>query len=265
MAMRGARWVGLEELGAAVFDGASIAPGGFMLGRAPMALVRAIIGHGRRGLHVVSLPNPFPAEVLVAAGAVARLDFAFGALTLGGRVRALPCLRRAMEEGRIEWREHDGYRIVQRLRAAAMGVPFLPVPDADQSDLAALEPLGWVDDPFNGGRVPVERAFSPEFALVHAHAADDAGNLFIEDPTTDVLVASAARRLLATAERRVRSLPRVTIPAFQVTALAEAPGGALPTGCVGLYPHDAAALERWCALAEAQRIDELLRLEVQAA
>jgi glutaconate CoA-transferase subunit A len=265
MGMHGARWVGLEELGAAVFDGASVAPGGFMLGRAPMALVRAIIRHGRRGLHVVSLPNPFPAEVLVAAGAVARLDFAFGALTLAGRARALPCLRRAMEEGRIEWREHDGYRIVQRLRAAAMGVPFLPVPDAEQSDLAALEPLGWVDDPFNGGRVPVERAFSPQFALVHAHAADDAGNLFIEDPTTDVLVASAARQVLATAERRVRTLPRVTIPAFQVTALAEAPGGALPTGCAGLYPHDAAALDRWCVLAEARRIDELLRPEVRAA
>jgi glutaconate CoA-transferase subunit A len=257
--------MGVPELAATVPDGASVAPGGFMLGRAPMALVRAIARERRRGLHLVSLPNPFPAEVLVAAGAVARLDFAFGALTLGGRARGLPCLRRAMEEGSIDWREHDGYRIVQRLRAAAMGVPFLPVPDADQSDLAALEPLGWVEDPFNGGRVPVERAFSPDFALVHAHAADEAGNLFMEDPATDLLVAAAARRVLATAERVVRSLPRVTIPAFQVTALAEAPGGALPTGCSGLYSHDVAALERWCLLAEAGRIDELLRPEVLAA
>ncbi len=263
--MSSTRWVGLAELAATVPDGASVAPGGFMLGRAPMALVRAIAGQGCRGLHFISLPNPFPAEVLVAAGAVSRLDFAFGALTLGGRARALPCLRRAIEENRIEWREHDGYRIVQRLRAAAMGVPFLPVPDADQSDLAELEPLGWVEDPFNGGRVPVERAFSPDFALVHAQVADDAGNLFIEDPTTDLLVVAAARRVLATAERRVRVLPRVTIPAFQVTAVAEAPGGALPLGCAGLYPHDAAALDRWYTLAEAGRLDELLRPEGRAA
>jgi glutaconate CoA-transferase subunit A len=57
----------------------------------------------------------------------------------------------------------------------------------------------------------------------------------------------------------------VTIPAFQVTALTHAPGGALPTGCLGFYPHDAAALDRWCTLAEAGRIHELLGPEVRAA
>jgi len=258
-------WVSVPELAARVPDGASIAIGGFMLGRAPMALVRAVAGLGRRGLHLVSLPNPLPAEVLVAAGAVARLDFAFGALTLHGRARVLPSLRRAMEERRIDWREHDGYRIVQRLRAAAMGVPFLPVPDAERTELAAQEPLGWVVDPFTGERVPVERAFVPDVALLHVHAADDAGNLFIEDPTTDLLIAGAARRVLATAERRVSALDRVTIPAFQVTAVAEARGGALPTGCLGVYPHDAAEIDRWCGLDEAGRVAELLRPEARAA
>jgi glutaconate CoA-transferase subunit A len=236
-----------------------------MLGRAPMALVRAIAQQGRCGLHVVSLPNPFPAEVLVAARAVRRLDLAFGGLTLGGRVRSLPCLRQSMEENRIEWREHDGYRIVQRLRAGAMGIPFIPVPDAELTDIAVLEPLGWVEDPFTGARVPVEQAFQPDVALVHAHAADDAGNLLIEDPTTDLLVVNAAHRVLATAERRVQQLPRITVPSFLVTAVAEAPGGALPTGCAGVYPHDAKALERWCTLAEAGRIDELLGRTGRAA
>lgn len=257
--------MGLSELADQVPDGASVAPGGFMLGRAPMALVFEMARQGRRRLHLVSLPNPLPAEVLVAAGAVSRLDFAFGALTLGGRARALPCLRQAIEANRIEWREHDGYRLVQRLRAAGMGVPFLPVPGADLTDLAAMEPLAFVENPFGGGRVPVERAFSPEVALVHAQAADEAGNLFIEDPTTDLLVVSAARRVLATAERRVAALPRVTVPGFQVSALAHVPGGALPTGCFGFYPHDAVALERWFALAEAGRVEELLGPEIRAA
>ena len=73
-----------------------------------------------------------------------------------------------------------------------MGVPFLPVPMPTCPISRRMEPLGWVDDPFSGERVPVERAFSPDVALVHAQAADDAGNLFIEDPTTDLLV--VARR-----------------------------------------------------------------------
>ena len=44
---------------------------------------------------------------------------------------------------------------------------------------------------------------------------------------------------------------RVTVPGFQVEQVALAPGGALPTGCAGLYPHDDDALARYLASAEA--------------
>jgi glutaconate CoA-transferase, subunit A len=255
--MRG-RWASLREVVASIPDGAWVATGGFMLGRAPVALVLELVAQGKRGLSLVALPNPLPAELLVAGGCLSRVELPFGALNLEGRVRPMPCLKRAMEEGRVEWREHDGYRVVQRLRAASMGLPFLPAPDADVSELAAQEPLRRVTDPFTGEQVPVEPALYPDVALVHAHAADEKGNLFLEDPTTDVLVAGAARRVLATAERRVAQLPRVTIPGFQVERVALAPGGARPTGCAGLYRHDGEALARYLALAEAGRVHEAL-------
>jgi glutaconate CoA-transferase subunit A len=244
-------WCSLDEAADSVPDGAWIAPGGFMLGRAPIALVLALIRAGRRELRMLSLPNPLPAELLVAAGAVARVELLFGALTLANRVRPMPALKRAIESGALAWVEHDGYRVVQRLRAAAMGLPFLPAPDADVSELATLEPPAYATDPFTGARVPVERAFHPDVALVHAHAADDAGNLYIEDPTTDLLVIAAAHRVIASAEVRVRALPRVTVPAFQVERVCEAPGGAWPTGCAGQYPHDEPALLEYLAQAEA--------------
>lgn len=256
--MKSSRWTSLAELGASVPDGAWVATGGFMLGRAPMALVLELIAQGRKGLQLISLPNPLPAEFLVAGGCLARVELPFGALVLQNRVRPLPCLKRAIEQGRIAWREHDGYRVVQRLRAAAMGVPFLPAPDADVSDLAEMEPLATVVDPFTGKSVPVEPAFYPDVALIHARAADERGNLYIEDPTTDVLVAGAARRVLATAEERVPKLSRVTIPGFQVERVALAREGALPTGCVGLYPHNDAMLGDYLTLAEAGREAEFL-------
>jgi glutaconate CoA-transferase subunit A len=246
-------WCSVDEAAASVPDGAWIAPGGFMLGRAPMALVFALIRARRRALRMLSLPNPLPAEMLVAAGAAARIELLFGALTLANRVRAMPALKRAIESGQIAWAEHDGYRVVQRLRAAGMGVPFLPAPDADVSELSTLEPPVYAVDPFTGERVPVERAFHPDVVLIHAHAADDAGNLYLEDPTTDLLVIAAAHRVIATAEIRVPALPRVTVPAFQVERVCEAPGGAWPTGCVGHYPHDEAALLDYLAAAEAGR------------
>jgi glutaconate CoA-transferase subunit A len=243
-------WCSLDEAAAAVPDGVWLAPGGFMLGRAPMALVLALIRAGRRDLRVLSLPNPLPAEVLVAAGVATRVELLFSAITLANRVRPMPALKRAIETGRIAWAEHDGYRVVQRLRAAGMGLPFIPAPDADVSELATLEPPAYAVDPFTGARVPVERAFHPDVALVHAQAADDAGNLYIEDPTTDLLVIAAAHRVIATAEVRVHALPRVTVPGFQVERVCEAPGGAWPTGCVGHYPHDEAALLDYLAAAE---------------
>jgi glutaconate CoA-transferase, subunit A len=244
-----ARWTTLEDLAGGIPDGALVAPGGFMLGRAPMALVFELIRQGRRDLGILSLPNPLPAEMLVAAGAVRRVEFAFSALTLGGRVRPMPCLKAAIEAGTLAWAEMDGYRVVQRLRASAMGLPFLPAPDADQSDLAQADPPVFVIDPFSGNSVPVERAVTPDFALLHAQAADAAGNLYFEDPTTDLLIAGAARRVLATVDRRLERLPRVSLPAFQVEAVAEVWGGALPTGSAGLYPHDEADLLDYLSLA----------------
>ena len=252
-------WCSLDEAARAVPDGAWLAPGGFMLGRAPMALVFALIRAGRRDLCVLSLPNPMPAELLVAAGGAARVELLFGAITLANRVRPMPALKRAIEGGQVAWVEHDGYRVVQRLRAAGMGLPFIPAPDADVSELATLEPPSYAVDPFTGARVPVERAFHPDVALIHAHAADDAGNLYLEDPTTDLLMVAAARRVIASAEIRVRALPRVTVPAFQVERVCEAPGGAWPTGCVGRYPHDEAALLAYLDAAEAGRGDAWIR------
>ena len=53
-------------------------------------------------------------------------------------------------------------------------------------------------------------------------------------------------------------VPRATIPGFQVDLLVEEPRGAYPTGCLGLYPADAAHLESYLALAEQGREAEYL-------
>ena len=251
-------WTSLELLAASIPDGSLVATGGFMLGRAPLAVVLELIRKGARDLRLLSLPNPLPAELLVAGGCLARVEAAFIAINIDGRLRPMPCLKRAIESGAVTWTEHDGYRVVQRLRAAGMGLPFIPAPDAETCELAATEPPPIVIDPFSGKPVAVEPAVYPDVAIVHAQAADDAGNLFIDDPTTDLLVCNAAKRVLATAETKVSKLPRVTVPGFQVEAVALAVGGALPTGCAGHYDFDEPALLAYLASAEAGKADEWL-------
>lgn len=223
-----------------------------MLGRAPMALVFELIRQERSDLRVISLPNPLPAEMLVAAGAARRVEFLFSGLTVGGRLWAMPCLKRAIEAGTIAWTEHDGYRVVQQLRAAAMGLPFLPVPGYGDTDLAEQDPLPDVTDPWTGEAVPVERARHPDVALIHAQAADDHGNLWIDDPTTDLVIAGAAKRVIATVEKRVTRLDQpATVPGFTVDQVIEEPLGAYPTGCAGCYEADEIHLTHYLRAAKA--------------
>jgi glutaconate CoA-transferase subunit A len=251
-------WTSLEQLIASIPDGSLIATGGFMLGRAPMAAVFELVRQNKRNLHIMSLPNPLPAEILVAAGCLAKVEAAFIALTLDGKLRMMPTLKRAIEQGTIEWTEHDGYRVVQRLRAAGMGLPFLPAPDAELCDLSDSDPPPMVVDPFTGKKVAVEPAVLPDVAIIHAQAADAQGNLYIEDPTTDLLVLNAAKRVLVTAETKVDTLERITVPSFMVHAIAYAPRGALPSGCAGHYAHDEATLLDYLAAAEAGKAREWL-------
>lgn len=89
-APRGPRWTTLEEAVATVPDGSIVAPGGFMLGRAPMALIFELVRQKRSHLHVISLHNPLPAEILVAAGAVSKVEFLFSGMALDGRVWPMP-------------------------------------------------------------------------------------------------------------------------------------------------------------------------------
>lgn len=68
----------------------------------------------------------------------------------------MPALERAIEAGRVAWVEHDGYRVVQRLRAVGMGLPFILAPDTAVSELATLEPPAF--DPRPGCRSDVRSA-----------------------------------------------------------------------------------------------------------
>jgi acyl CoA:acetate/3-ketoacid CoA transferase alpha subunit len=71
--MRPGRWGSLSEVVASIPDGAWLATGGFMLGRAPMALVLELIAQGRKDLKLISLPNPLPVTPLPDARTVSAI------------------------------------------------------------------------------------------------------------------------------------------------------------------------------------------------
>jgi glutaconate CoA-transferase subunit A len=225
-----------------------------------MALVFELARHPGRCLELVSPPNPLAVDILIGAGLVRKATLAFSGFQFAKGFAVGPMWKKAVEGGELEYRELDAYAILSGFRAAAMGLPFLPMPDIESSELADLERWRSVQDPFNRKTVTVTRSIEPDVVLVHAQAADEKGNLFIEDPIIDELVVKAGRTVIASAEKVVARIERPTVPFYLVGSITEAPRGAWPSACLRHYTADDDHIEQYLAAAEQGRFEEYRRL-----
>ncbi|MFQ5695366.1 MAG: CoA-transferase, partial [Terriglobia bacterium] len=140
------RIVSLRQAVARIPSGSTVAFGGFQLNRAPMALVRELIRQKKRRLRLLLLPNPLPLDFLVGAGAVASAEVAFAGLEIARRAVVPPNWQAAVAGKKLRWRERDALYLVQALRAAAQGVPFLPLP-LPLADISLGGDVAWVRNP----------------------------------------------------------------------------------------------------------------------
>ena len=161
--------------------------------------------------------------------------------------------RRAVESGAVEAREHACYTIIAGLRAASQGVPFMPLngPSGLGSDRrCAASPS--VRDPYSGQDVMVVPAIVPDVALIHVQEADVDGNARIWGSVFEDTLMARAREAGDPHGRADRGRAefaaepeRTDVPGFLVEAVVEAPRGAWPTSCAGLYQYDEAFLAGW--------------------
>ena len=177
-----------------------------------------------------------------------------------------PIFRRAYEAGEVEVEHWSILSLSQRLEAAARGLPAIVTGSLVGSSMADNDAFAVVDSPF--GPLGLLEPLAPDVALVHAAAADRAGNLVFSEPLLDGLWGAwAARRgVVATVERVLDDIEglghRVRVPAHRVLAVVEAPYGAHPGGCyapglpVRSYGEDIA---HWSAAADAAAAGEFDR------
>ena len=237
---------------AAVPDGATVALGGNTLHRSPSAAVHELIRQGKRGLNLVKTAGAYDVDILCGAGVASAVTAGFiGFENVFGMA---PLYRRAVERGGVQAREHACYSVIAGLRAAAQGVPFMPVAGLTDSDVPAAQGFRRVADPYTGQEVVAIAAIQPEVAIIHVHEADEQGNARIRGTLfEDVLMVTAARRVILTAERIVdgqdwANQPELTTMAgFMVDYVVEAPRGAWPCSCAGLYDYDKAYLADYIA------------------
>jgi glutaconate CoA-transferase, subunit A len=243
-------------------DGAMVALGGNTLHRAPCAAVHELIRQRKRGLELVKTAGSYDVDILVGAGAVRAVSAGYvGYENVFGLA---PLYRREVEQGRVEAKEHTCYSVVAGLRAAAQGVPFMPMAGLTGSDLPEARSFRTVSDPYSGAEVYVIPALRPDVALIHVQEADELGNARIWGSVfEDVLMVQAAASVIITAERIVdgsafEAQPELTdISSLFVTAVVEAPEGAKPLSCYGLYEFDRAYLAAY--LSASRDVDSLDR------
>lgn len=225
-----------------VREGDCVAIGGGLSWREPMAALRELIRQGTGGLKLVGSAHGIDVDLLCGAGAVAVSAESY--VGFEQDFGMAPNYRRACESGAVEVRDNCCYTLVQQLRAAIGGLPFMPIRSVRGTGFLALHPeFRTMACPFTGEELVLVPALQPDVAIIHAQYGDARGNLHIDGPpVADILFAKASKKAIATVERMVSSEQLaelgVTIPYFYVTALAEVPYGAHPTSCYPLYAYD---------------------------
>jgi glutaconate CoA-transferase subunit A len=248
----------VDELAARIAPGALVAIPPDYSG-VPMALTRALVARGAKGLRVLAVPTSgIQIDVLIGAGCVAELEAA--AVTLGEYGLA-PRFTAAIRAGTLKMRDTTCPAVHAALQASEKGVPFLPLRGLIGTDV--LKHRGdWklADNPFAAGDpIVFLPAIKPDIAVFHAAKADRDGNVWIGRRRELATMAHAAARTMVTVEEIVdgsllddETVAAGVLPGLYVEAVAAAPRGAWPLGLPDLYAADDAELGRY---AEAARTE----------
>ncbi len=234
-------------------DGDYFVLGGFGAVRAPIAAAHEIVRQGRRNMGFAGHTSTHDIQVLSAGGVFDRVDVAY---VVGLEARGLSkASRNHFENGSIRVVEDSNHGLALRFKAAAMGVPFLPMRTTLGSDTYRYGCGKTVECPYTGKRIVLKPALYADVAVIHVHEADLFGNArFRGIQVSDIDVANSAKRVIITAERlvpheeMVRQPEAISIPYYLVDAVCEVPYGAYPGTMPYEYYSDEHHLREWLSV-----------------
>lgn len=238
-----------EAISRFVYDGCYIGTELYGTVRCPMSVSRELVRQGKKNLRVCG-QGVLELDLWMAAGLVKKLDITYIGLEVYGTSSVL---RRAVESGQIEkCVEWSNASISWRMKATAMGVPFLPTRSMLGTDMVKYSSAKVIEDPFTGLKVCLLPALILDVAIVHVHRADRYGNSQIEGVTGfGAEMARASKRLIISAEEivdtdEIRKYPDHTIiPYYLVDAVVHAPFGSHPGEMAYMYGRDEPVIREW--------------------
>ena len=232
-----------------IHDGAYIGTELYGTVRCPMSLVNEIVRQGIKDLRVAG-QGVFELDMLLGAGLVKALDLTYIGLEVYG---VSSCLRREVESGRVETCvEWSNAGIAWRFKAAAMGVPFIPVRSMLGTDTLKYSAAKVVECPFTGEKICLLPALILDVGLIHVHRADMYGNAQIDGISGFAMeMARASKTLIISTEKIVptevfrKNPARTMIPYYLVDAVVEAPYGSHPGEMCYEYVRDEQQIKEW--------------------
>lgn len=241
--------IGLEEAAALVPDGSRIAfGGGGALMRRPMAFSYALARRGVKDLDVFQFLATLETDLLIGAGCVRSTNCTYlGLLEFG----PAPNFTRLVSSGELIVNEYSEYMFMASLRAADMGIPFLPWKTPWKSDLAANLGIETVKDPYGGATYLAVKANTLDFAVIHCERVDEDG--YVESAREpdliwdyDHLIGRVAKTTIVCAEEvaPISDPARVALMGAEVSHVVEVPKGAWPGGIHPLYEPDVEHVQR---------------------
>ncbi|WP_238625377.1 CoA transferase subunit A [Aggregatilinea lenta] len=231
------RRVSLAEAASLVQPGMTLALGGNLLYRRPVAFVTELLRrpHPPTDLTLLAFTAGYESDLLVGAGCVARTRTCYFGLEAFGLA---PMFTQAASAGSIQVIEETEASIAMGIRARMAGVGFMPSHAWQGTDLPRLRPdVKTVRDPYSGDELIAFPAISADVAVLHALVADRHGNARLnKNLGIDPELCVVAEHVIVTAERVVDRLDDADLPGILVTGVVEAPRGAWPTSCYPNYP-----------------------------
>jgi glutaconate CoA-transferase subunit A len=235
----------IDEAAALVADGARIAfGGGGGLMRRPLDFSRALVRRGVTGLHVFNFLGGLEIDLLLGAGAVSSTNCAYLGLLEHGQA---PNFQRLVGTRGFVVNEHSEFMLALALRAADLGLPFVPSKAPWGSDIVTDLGLRTVVDPYSGAELLAIPAIALDVAVIHVERVDEDG--YVELPAEpdlvwdyDYLVARVATTTIVTAEEigPVSHPDRVALIGREVACVVAAPRGSWPAGMHPRYGPDLA-------------------------
>lgn len=211
----------------------------------PFAAGYEIIRQKKRALTLIAPISDMQFDQLIGASCVRKVIAAWVGNVAAGLGHNF---RRAMEEGiphSLEVEEHSNFTIGLGLKAAGMGLPFLPTKTVRGSDFSEGSQFRPVRCPFTEEELLAVRAIHPDVAILHVQRADAEGNAHMWGNLGVIREAAyAAKKVILTCEELVDhelilSDPnRTVIPGFLVSSVVHEPFGSHPSPIQGYARRD---------------------------